>query len=292
MTEIVWDAAGEHRYQTGVSHGVLYPQDQSDGSYPLGVAWNGLTTVTESPAGAESNKVYADNIVYLNLRSAETWGGTIEALTYPREFGACDGTAEVVPGLTYGQQGRQPFGFCYSTIVGNDVNPEEGEIIHIFYGATAAPSEKAHATVNDSPEATPFSWEVDTIPSAWSNGKPVSTIDIDSTVVDADAFTALTDILYGVSGDPRLPLPDEIEDIFGGSVTVVDLGVSANQPTYVSGTHIVTLPAVTGVQWKINGVNKSSGAQPAMTSGQSSHVTAHPLSGYTLTGSGDWDFDY
>lgn len=258
------------------------------------MAWNGLTTVTESPSGAESNKQYADNIVYLNLISTEEFGATIEAFTYPPEFEACDGT-KVVNGVAIGQQGRSTFGLCYRTRVGDDIDgTDAGYKLHLVYGALAAPSEKAYATINDSPEAITFSWEVSTTPVSVTGQKPTALLTIDSTKVDPADLAALETILYGAPGDdPELPLPDAVLAIFGAGVTTVDLGTPANQPTYNSGTHVVTLPAVTGVQWKINGVNKTPGAQPALTVGQTAEVTAHPSStAYTLSGSDDWSFDY
>lgn len=292
MTQLVWDQVGDRLYETGIDHGVLYLPDTS-GDYVDGYAWNGLTTVTESPSGAESNKQYADNIVYVNLLSAEEFGLTVEAYTYPDEFAVCDGTA-VVDGVAIGQQSRKSFGLAYRSLVGNDVDgTDHGYKLHLVYGCQASPSEKAYATVNDSPEAAAFSWDVTTTPVPVTGHKPTSLLIIDSTKVDADSLAALEDILYGTVGvDPRLPSPDEVLALFAGTVTTVDLGVYANQPSYNSGTHVVTLPSVTGVQWKINGVNKSPGAQPALTTGQTAYVTAHPTSGYVLSGDDDWTYDY
>lgn len=299
MTALTWDGVGEKVYETGVDHGVLYQINQTDGSYEDGVAWNGLTTVTESPSGAESNKQYADNQVYVNLVSAEEFGGTIEAFTYPLEFEQNDGSASPVAGISVGQQGRLPFGFSYRTLKGNDVaGTNLGYKLHLVYGAQAAPSEKARATVNDSPEATAFSWEFSTTPVpvgtvGGTEYRPTSHIVIDSTAVDETALQDLLDILYGTEGvDPRMPSPAEVFGLFEGTTTTVDLGVSASQPTYNSGTHVVTLPAVTGVQWKINGVNKAPGAQPALTVGQTAVVTANPQDGYVLEGDDDWTFNY
>lgn len=294
MTALTWDETGNRHYETGVDKGVLYIPDEF-GVYDTGFAWNGLTTVTEAPSGAESNPQYADNIKYLNLVSAEEFGATIEAFTYPDEFGQCDGTAEPQAGVVVGQQTRKTFGLCYRTKLGNDVDGvDHGYKLHLVYGCQAAPSEKAYATINDSPEAISFSWEISTTPVSVTNLSPTSLIVIDSTQVDSADLTALELILYGDTGtDPKLPTPDEVIAVFGGGVTVVDMGTTANQPTYVSGTHIVTLPTVTGVQWKINGVNKSPGAQPALTTGQTAEVTAHPTTpSYQLTGDTDWTFDY
>ena len=222
MSKLVWDAAGQHLYETGIDQGVLYPQD-SNGEYPEGVAWNGLTAVTESPSGAEATDLYADNIKYLSLLSAETFGATIEAYTYPDEFGACDGTAEPVDGVKLGQQGRKAFGLCYRTIIGNDTDlNEHGYKLHLIYGATAAPSEKAYNTVNDSPDAITFSWEISTVPVNVGEGfKPTACITIDSTKFTETAAKAKLDALeaklFGTdaSGGSEgttayLPLPDEV----------------------------------------------------------------------------------
>lgn len=219
MSKLVWDQTGERYYETGVKMGVLYPQSTS-GTYPKGVAWNGLTAVTESPSGAEATALYADDIKYLNLISAEEFGATIEAYTYPPEFGACDGSAEIATGVTIGQQKRTAFGLCYRTTLGNDTDGNDhGYKLHIIYGAMATPSEKAYATINDSPEAITFSWEVTTTPVSVSGFKPTANLTIDSTKVDAAKLTALETILYGsdseVSKEPRLPLPDEIATLMG-----------------------------------------------------------------------------
>ena len=294
MAELVWDQVGERLYETGVDRGVLYIPDET-GDYDEGFAWNGLVTVTESPSGAESNPQYADNIKYLNLVSAEEFGATIEAFTYPDEFGQCDGTAAPSPGVLVGQQTRKSFGLAYRTRVGNDLEGvDHGYKIHLIYGALAAPSEKAYGTINDSPEAITFSWEVTTSPVAAPDPlKPTSVIVIDSTEVDPADLATLEDILYGTVGDdPRLPLPAEVISIFGTGVTAVDMGTFANQPSYNSGTHVITLPAVTGVQWKINGEDVSSGAQPALSVGETAEVTAHAQSGYNLVGDDDWTYDY
>lgn len=211
MAKIVWDETSKRFYETGVKQGVLYPQDAT-GAYPKGVAWNGLTAVTESPSGAEATALYADDIKYLNLISAEEFGATIEAYTYPDEFAACNGEAELVPGVSLGQQKRTAFGLCYRTVLGNDVAGNDyGYKLHIIYGATAAPSEKAYASINDSPEAITFSWEVTTTPVSVNGFKPTASITIDSTKVDAEKLAALEAILYGSeSEEAHLPLPDEI----------------------------------------------------------------------------------
>ena len=293
MAKLTWDQVGERLYETGVDHGVLYIPD-SGGDYTDGVAWNGLTTVTESPSGAEATALYADNIKYLNLISAEEFGATIEAYTYPEEFFQFDGMSSPSPGVVVGQQNRKQFGLSYRTRVGNDVDGSDyGYKLHLIYGATAAPSERAYATINDSPEAITFSWELTTSPVfAGDDLKPTAQLTIDSTKVDAADLEALELILYGDTGtDPRLPLPEEVIAIFGSGVTVVNLNLSANQPTFVSGTGVITLPTVTGVQWKIDGVNKTPGAQPPIASGATAEVTAVPSSSaYSTSGDNDWAF--
>lgn len=293
MTALAWDQVGERLYETGVDHGVLYLIN-NDGEYDLGVAWNGLTTVTESPSGAESNPQFADNIKYLNLLSAEEFGATIEAFTYPDEFAECDGSAVPAPGVIVGQQGRKVFGLAYRTKLGNDIEGvDHGYKLHLVYGAQASPSEKAYATINDSPEAIAFSWEVATTPVPVTGLNPTSQLVIDSTKVDSAGLTALEEVLFGsVGDDARLPAPDEVIELLGGEVDTVDLGTPANQPTYNAGTHVVTVPDVTGVDWYINGELVSDGAQPALTVGQTAEVEARAQAGYNLEGDEDWTFDY
>ena len=217
MAKLVWDETGKRLYETGVSQGVLYPQ--SGGTYPNGVAWNGLIAVTESPSGAEATPLYADNIKYLNLFSAEEFGATIEAYTYPDEFMACDGSAQIAKGAYIGQQNRKQFGMCYKTLLGNDVDANDhGYKLHIIYGAMASPSEKAYATVNDSPEAITFSWEVTTTPVNVTGYEPTASIVIDSTKCNAEKLADLEEILYGsAEEEPRLPLPDEIVTVLGAA---------------------------------------------------------------------------
>lgn len=217
MAPLTWDDVGEKLYEVGVDHGVLYLPDAA-GVYNEGVAWNGLTTVTESPSGAEPSAQYADNIKYLNLVSAEEFGGTIEAFTYPEEFGQCDGTALPAPGVAVGQQGRKMFGMSFRTKVGNDVDGMDfGYKLHLLYGCQAAPSEKAYATVNDSPEAITFSWEITTTPVPVTDHKPTSLIVVDSTVVDPGDLSALEDLLYGAAAvDAALPMPDAVIALFAG----------------------------------------------------------------------------
>ena len=216
MAKIEWDKTGERLYETGVKNGVLYVQE--GGTYGKGVAWNGLTAVTESPSGAEATPLYADDTKYLNLLSTEEFGATIEAYTYPDEFAACDGSAALADGVMIGQQARKTFGLCYRTTIGNDTNGNDyGYKLHIIYGALAAPSEKAYATINDSPEAITFSWEVTTTPVNVTGAKPTASITIDSTKADPTKLAALEDVLYGKNGEPgnepRLPLPDEIKTL-------------------------------------------------------------------------------
>lgn len=218
---IQWDGVGDKIYETGIDHGVLYPQNV-DGSYPLGVAWNGLVSVTESPTGAEPNPQFADNIKYLNLLSAEEFNGTIEAFTYPDEFAACNGELEAEVGVVVGQQARVPFGMCYRTIKGNDsAGQAYGYKLHLIYGALVSPSEKAYQTINESPEAITFSWEFTTTPAPVTGFKPTASVVIDSVTADPENLAALEAILYGTTGTPdvaaRLPLPDEVMTIMGAA---------------------------------------------------------------------------
>lgn len=211
MAKLVWDATGERFYETGVDQGVLYPQDE-EGKYPLGVPWNGLISVSENPTGAEATPIYASNIKYLNLLSVEEFGATIEAYTYPEEFAECDGSAELGTGVLIGQQARKNFGLAYRTVLGNDLEKDEfGYKIHLVYGAMAAPSDKAYTTINDSPEAITFSWELTTTPVPVTGFRPTASMVIDSTKVDKTKLAALEAILFGATEtEARLPLPDEI----------------------------------------------------------------------------------
>ena len=213
MAKIEWDKTGERLYETGVKNGGLYVQE--GGAYPKGVAWNGLTAVTESPSGAEATPLYADDIKYLNLLSAEEFGATIEAYTYPDEFAECDGSASLADGVMIGQQARKTFGLCYRTAIGNDIDGNDhGYKLHIIYGALAAPTEKAYATINDSPEAITFSWEISTTPVNVTGAKPTASITIDSTKATPEKLAALEKILYGdTEVEARLPLPDEIKTL-------------------------------------------------------------------------------
>lgn len=218
MSKLVWDADSQRLYETGTSKGVHYMRDE-DGSYKSGVAWNGLTGVTESPSGAEPTDLWADNMKYLTMRSAEDLGATVTAYTYPDQFAECDGSAKVADGMTIGQQTRKSFGLCYQTVVGNDIGGNDyGYKIHCLYGCTASPSERNYQTINDSPEAIEFSWELTTTPVAVEGYKPTSIVTIDSTQFKTEEqkarLKALEDILYGTeSEEPRMPLPDEIKTI-------------------------------------------------------------------------------
>ena len=211
MSKLVWDQTGERKYETGVKKGVLYPLSEL-GAYDKGVAWNGLTAVTESPSGAESNPLYADDIKYLDLRSVEEFGGTIEAYMYPDEFAECDGSASLADGVSIGQQKRKTFGLCYRTVLGNDILGDDyGYKLHIVYGAVVAPSERAYSTINDSPEPITMSWEFSTTPVAVDGFKPTAHLEIDSTKANPEKLAALEAILYGAAEtEARLPLPNEI----------------------------------------------------------------------------------
>lgn len=216
MSKLIWDNTGDRLYETGTDRGVLYVRDEA-GKYSKGVAWNGLTAVTESPSGAEANPLYADNIKYLNLMSNEEFGGTIEAYTYPDEFGVCDGSAEIATGVTIGQQKRSTFGLCYRTLLGNDVDGTDfGYKIHLVYGALASPSERAYTSVNESPEAITFSWEFTTTPVAVTGFKPTAHLEINSTKVPDEKLTELEAMLYGSEDkEASLPTPDEIIALIG-----------------------------------------------------------------------------
>ena len=217
MPKLVWDQTGKRLFETGVRNGVLYVQD-SDGTYPKGVVWNGLTAVTESPSGAEPTPLYADDIKYLNLMSNEEFGGTIEAYTYPDEFGLCNGEATIADGVTIGQQSRKAFGMCYRTAIGNDVDGNEhGYQLHLIYGALASPSERAYASINDSPEAITFSWEFSTTPVNAGDGfKPTACLTVDSTKVPTEKMTSLEALLYGTEeAEAKLPLPSEVAALIG-----------------------------------------------------------------------------
>jgi hypothetical protein len=286
MATLVWDQTGQRFYETGVDHGVLYIPDAA-GIYSTGFAWNGLTTVTESPSGGEANAQYADNIKYLNLYSAEEFGATIEAFTYPDEFAPFDGLGVPSPGVVIGQQARKMFGLSYRSKMGNDLEGDDyGYKLHLIYGATASPSEKAYTTINDSPEAITFSWEVATVPTAVTGFKPTSLITIDSSAVPAAKLTQLEGMLYGTQGtDPSLPLPDTVISIFSGSTTVV----TPAAPTQV--LNDVTIPAVPGVEYYI-GSNLQTAGVVAIT--EDIVVTARPANGYAFppVSDDDWFFPF
>lgn len=286
MTRLTWDQVGERLYETGVDRGVLFLPD-ANGVYNEGHSWNGLTTVTESPSGAESNPQYADNIKYLNLVSAEEFGATIEAFTYPEEFAQCDGTA-LVDGVAIGQQNRKSFGLAYRSRLGNDLDgTDHGYKLHLVYGALAAPSEKAYATINDSPEAIAFSWEVSTSPVEVTDHKPTALLVIDSTKVTAANLAALEDLIYGTAGaDPRLPLPNEVLAIFAGAVTEV----STQAPTYNATDDLITIPAVTGVEYYIDGELVPAGTFGPITG--TTVVNARPAAGYSFTEESDTDWTF
>ena len=217
MSKIVWDEVGERFYETGVKNGVLYLQD-SMGAYPKGVAWNGLTAVNENPSGADASDIYADDDLYLTLRGKEIFGATIEAYTYPDEFGVCDGSAELAQGITIGQQTRKAFGLCYRTAIGNDVDGvDHGYKLHLIYGATASPSSKNYQTINDNPEAMTLSWEIKTTPIKVTGHKPTACLTIDSTKVAEGVMKKIEDKLYGTeAGEATLPTPDEILALIAG----------------------------------------------------------------------------
>lgn len=286
MAILSWDNVGERFYETGVDHGVLYIPD-SQGAYVNGVAWNGLVNVTESPSGAEAQPQYADNIKYLELRSAEEFGCTIEAFTYPDEFALFDGSVSPAPGVSVGQQVRKQFGLSYRTRIGNDLDEDLGYKLHLVYGCTASPSEKAYGTVNDSPEPITFSWEVTTVPVAVPNLRPTSLLVIDSTKVSAPDLADLENFLYGTGGtDPSLPVPAAVLALFTGSQTVV----TPTAPTYNSTTDVITIPSVTGVTYYIDGVARTG----SVTITGDTVVTARPNVGYVFPDvvDDDWFFDF
>lgn len=288
MTKLTWDGVGERLYETGVDRGVLYIPD-AQGAYVDGVSWNGLTSVSEKPSGAEPNAQFADNIKYLNLFSAEEFAATIEAFTFPDEFAQYDGLATPTPGISIGQQARKSFALSYRTKIGNDIDGDDfGYKLHLIYGCSASPSEKAYNTINDSPEAIAFSWEISTTPVLVAGYKATSIITIDSTKVASATLTALELILYGdVAVDPALPLPNTIITMFSGSITTV----TPTAPTYVSGTHTLTIPTVVGVTYYIGGLPVIAGARVIAAD---TVVTARPNAGYVFTSGvdDDWFFDY
>jgi hypothetical protein len=285
MSVLVWDQLGERFYETGVDKGVLYLPD-AGGAYVDGVAWNGLTSVSESPTGAEPNAKYADNLKYLNLISLEEFGATIEAFTYPDEFAQFDGLAIPSAGLTLGQQNRSGFGLSYRTKLGNDILGDDyGYKLHLIYGCIASPSEKAYNTINDSPDAIAFSWDVSTTAVPVVGYKPTSVITLDSTAVDGTILTALELILYGDTGvDPALPTPDAVVTMFGSGITIVTPGVPA-----FNATDTITIPTVTGVEYYVLGALVPAGA---LVIAVDTVVTARPAAGYVFTQGVDDDWMY
>ena len=289
MAVLTWDNVGERLFETGVDRGVLYIP--TNGVYDTGYAWNGLTAVTESPSGAEATAQYADNIKYLNLISAEDFGGTIEAFTYPTAFAQCDGTAYPQTGVSVGQQARKSFGFSFRTRLGNDTNgSDNGYKIHLVYGALAAPSEKAYNTINDSPEAMTFSWEFTTTPVPVSGLKPTAIMTIDSTKVGAAALTSLEYALYATAGtNARLPLPDEVISFFAGAL----IKVTPAAPTFVAAGGTITIVATTGVTYRRADTNAIvTGTVVIPTVGQSLVIRAFPNQGYEWDANVDDDWSF
>lgn len=291
MAVLTWDLVGQRFYETGVDQAVLYIPD-AGGVYTTGVAWNGLTAVTESPSGGEANPKYANNKKYLNLYSVEEFSATIEAFTYPDEWMGMDGLAVPSAGITVGQQARRTFGLSYRTKVGNDLNDDLGYKYHMVYGLKASPSEKAYATQNETPEPIPFSWEIMATPVDVVGYRPTSILTVDTTkVVNPTNLTALTNALYGTGGTtPRLPMPDEILSMF----TTVATLVTTVAPTFVSGTGVITVPTVTGVVYRRNDTGVIvSGALAAIPASSSLTITAEPSSpayAFTVASDGDWVF--
>lgn len=292
MTRLLWDQVGERRYETGVDQGVLYLP--TAGIYDVGYAWNGLTTVTESPSGAEVSAQYADNIKYLSLQSAEDFGATVEAFTYPDQFAQCDGSAAPQVGVAVSQQTRRSFGLSYRTKLGNDVLAADyGYKLHLVYGALAAPSEKAFATINDSPEALAFSWEITTNPVSVSGLKPTALLTVDSSKVTAANLLALENALYGTAGTtPRLPLPDEVIAMFAGAQTLV----TPVAPTATT-AGVITIPSVAGVQYRRGDTNavvtNAATVQVPGAIGQSLVIKAVPATGayaFNVNTDDDWSF--
>jgi hypothetical protein len=287
MTRLLWDQTGDRRYENGVDQGVLYIP--TNGVYSIGYSWNGLTAVNETPSGAEQSPLYADNIKYLNLVSVEEFGGTIEAYTYPTQFEQCDGTVSPSAGVAIGQQTRKDFGLSYRTRIGNDVNPDLGYKLHLVYGAKASPSEKAYATINESPEALTFSWEFMTTAVAVSGQKPTSLITIDSTKVTPANLLALENALYGTAGsDPRLPLPDEVISMFSGALT----NAVPTAPT-ATAAGVITIPTVTGVVYRRADTNAIvTGTVTIATLNARLVIRAEPAATYQFPADVDTDWSF
>jgi hypothetical protein len=288
MTTLVWDQIGQRKYETGVDRGVLYIPNNL-GVYTNGVAWNGLTNVNETPSGAEANAQYADNIKYLNLFSAEEFGATLEAYTYPDEFAQYDGLGTPAVGVVIGQQARKSFGLSYRTKIGNDVDGDaHGYKLHLVYGCSASPSEKSYSTINDSPEAITFSWDITTVPVPVTGFRPTSILVVDSTKVTSGDLTDLEALLYGTPGtDPSLPSPDAVISIFSGSQTLA----TPTQPAYNSTTKVITIPSITGVTYYRDDVAVAAGE---ITITADTVIEARPNVGYVFPPviDTDWFFDY
>ena len=289
MAKLLWDQVGERRYETGVSRGVLYIP--TNGVYSNGYAWNGLTAINEAPSGAEATPIYADNMKYLNLVSLEEFNATIEAITYPNAFEQCDGSAEAVTGVFVGQQDRKSFGLAYRTEIGTDASSSAGYKIHLVYGGLAAPSEKNRATVNETPEALPFSWELSTTPVEVPGLKNSAKLTIDSTKVTAANLQALEDALYGTAGtEPRLPLPTEVLAMFTGVLTTA----TPTTPTFVPATGVITIPTVTGIDYRRQDTNAivTGTVTIAGTAGASLAIYVTPKNGYKFPANidDDWMF--
>lgn len=289
MAVLEWDKVTERIFETGVDKGVLYLPN-STGVYDMGHAWNGLVSVSESPSGAEANKQYANNRVYVNLTSAEEFSATLEAFTYPEAFAECDGSAVPTAGVYVGQQSRKSFGLSYRTLIGNDVQGTDfGYKLHLVYGAMAAPTEKAYTTVNDSPEAATLSWELSTTPVEVGNGlKPTASLTIDSTKVTKAKLTELENLLYGTAGvDPQLPSPAAVIALLQGSTVEV---AAVPAPSYNATTKVITIPTQTGVEYYIDGVKKTG----TVTITKDTVVTAKPAAGYKFppVTDDDWFFDF
>ena len=294
MTKLAWDPVGSRLYETGVDRGVLYIPDVL-GAYVNGVAWNGLTTITETPSGASPTAQYADNIKYLNMISAETFDAQIDAFTYPDEFSQFDGiqTPTGATGIQVAQQSRKTFGLCYRTKLGNDIAGDDYAYkIHIIYGCTAAPSQKAYTTINDAPAAMPFSWAISTSPVAVNNLKPTALLTIDSSKVTAASLAALELILYGSVGvNPALPTPDAIVTLFSGTITTVAL---LNPPTFVPTTGVITVVATAGITYynSTTGLPLVTGANPAIPSLSTVVVRGRPNAGFIIAAGADDDFSF
>lgn len=292
MTVLKWDQTGGREFETGVEKGVLYPTNV-DGSSGVGVSWNGLTSVTESPGGAEVTKKYADNINYLSLISAETFEATIKAYMYPDQWAACDGSATPVPGVTVGQQSRKGFGLSYKTLKGNDTLGQDfGYILHLVYGGLAAPSEKEFATVNDSPDAIEFSWKISTTPVPVPGLKPSAILKIDSTKVNPASLANLEAQLYGQAGtDPILPSPADVLAMFASASIVV----TSQTPAFVPATGVITIPTVVGVQYyRGDTLAPLAGGVTVTiaTSGGSLVIEAKAKTGYVFSPTSDDDFSF